>query len=383
MTLADPTAQATSPTGRRSQRLAIFMPSMRSGGAERTMANLSRGLAQQGYAVDMVLAKAEGPHLAEIPDTVRIVDLNARRVLTSLPALVRYLRDERPTALLASWEHANLIALWARRLAGTPPHLVINEQNTISSSTGQTARGRGRLIPVLARWFYPWADGIVAVSTGVADDLAHVTNLPRERIQVIYNPIITPQLRDRAQAAIEHPWFKPGQPPVVLAVGRLRPQKDFSTLIRAFSQMRQSCPARLLILGEGPERPALNALIQQLNLEDHASLAGFTDNPYAYMARASLFVLSSRWEGLPTVLIEALYCGAPVVATDCPNGPREILAQGRYGPLVPVGDEAALASAMATALSGQKLRPPQASWQPFEAEAMVNQYSRLLFGNAS
>jgi len=360
------------------KRLAIYLPSMRYGGAERAMLNLARGVAERGYAVDLVLAQAEGPYLAEVPERVRLIDLKASRVLKSLPALVRYLRRERPAAMLATWEHANIIALWARRLAGMPGQLVINEQNTISSSTRQASRRHGWLLPTLARRFYPWADGIVAVSNGVADDLARVTGTPRECIDVIYNPIITPEIEAKAHAPLDHPWFMPGQPPVVLAAGRLRPQKDFPTLIRAFAQVRAEQPARLVILGDGPERPALAGLVQQLGLQQDVSLPGFTGNPYAYMARAALFVLSSRWEGLPTVLVEALYCGAPVVSTDCPSGPPEILAEGRHGQLVPVGDAAALARAIGAALACDAKRPPRESWRPFEMETMVSQYIDLL-----
>jgi len=161
----------------------------------------------------------------------------------------------------------------------------------------------------------------------------------------------------------------------------LRPQKDFPTLIQAFAHVRRAYPARLLILGEGEERPALEALVRQLGLEQDVSLPGFAVNPYPYMARASLFVLSSRWEGLPGVLIEALYCGAPLVATDCPSGPREILRDGQYGQLVPVGDVTALAQAIETTLVSRTQGPPPESWQSFELEAVVNQYIRILFGS--
>jgi glycosyltransferase involved in cell wall biosynthesis len=228
------------------------------------------------------------------------------------------------------------------------------------------------------RWSYPWADGIVAVSQGVADDLAQQIGIPRERIQVILNPIVTPELQRKAKAPLEHPWFSPGQPPVVLAVGRLHPQKDYPTLLEAFAQVRQARPARLLILGEGGERSRLEALIHQLGLEEDVSLPGFVENPFAYMSHASVFVLSSRWEGLPTVLIEALYCGAPLVATDCPSGPREILANGQYGRLVPVSDVRALAKAVEVTLDGDTPSPPPESWRPFELKTVVDQYTRLM-----
>ena len=363
-------------------RVAIFLPALQGGGAERIMLNLAGGLAGRGYDLDLVLAQAEGPYLAEVPGLVRLVELNARhrrarRTLASFPALVRYLRRERPAALLTAL-HANVIAVWAKRLAGVPTRVVIGEHNTFSLAYQQLPALRGWLTLRLVRSFYPWADEIVAVSRGVADDLAQVTGIPRQRIRVVYNPVVMPELRTKAQAPLDHSWFEPGQPPVVLAVGRLAAQKDFPTLIRAFAQVRRTRPARLLILGEGEERPVLEALARELGLEQCVSLPGFVGNPYVYMAHAAVFVLSSRWEGLPTVLVEALYCGAPVVATDCPSGPREILADGLYGRLVPVGDAAALAEAIGATLVGRKPCPPRESWLPFELETVVNQYANVL-----
>jgi glycosyltransferase involved in cell wall biosynthesis len=362
------------------RQLAIFVPAMYGGGAERAMLKLARGISARGYAVDLVLALAEGPYLAEVPGSVRLVDLKARRVLTSLPALVRYLRRKRPDALL-SVLHSNVVALWARRLAGVRMRVVVSERNTLSRVVRYESDLRVQLTPRLAKHFYPWADGIIAVSKGVADDLVRVTGISRQRIQVIYNPIVTPDLRSKAQAPLEHPWFRPGEPPVILAVGRLAAQKDFPTLIRAFAHARQTHPARLLILGEGEERPALEALVQQLGIGSDVSLPGFVVNPYPYMARASLFVLSSRWEGLPGVLIEALYCGAPLIATDCPSGPREILAGGQYGQLVPVGDADALARAIEATLASRPPHPPRESWRPFELEVVVSQYVNVLLDN--
>ena len=363
-----------------SKRLAIFVPSMRGHGAERTMLNLAQGLAERGYAVDLVLARAEGPLLADVPKAVRVVDLRASRVILSLPALLHYLRHERPHSMLSVMHYANIVALWARRLAGVPTRVVVSERNTLSRSVQHTSRRRGRLMPHLIRRFYPWADGIVAVSKGVADDLAQVTGIPRERIQVIYNPVVTPELHQKAQAPLDHPWFKPGEVPVLLAVGRLVVQKDFPTLIQAFARVRQARPTRLLILGEGEERPALEALVRQLGLEQDVSLPGWVENPYPHMVQASLFVLSSRWEGLPGVLIEALYCGCGVhlIATDCPSGSREILRNGQYGQLVPVGDVGALALAIETALASKKPRLPRESWRPFEPESVLNQYINVL-----
>jgi glycosyltransferase involved in cell wall biosynthesis len=361
-----------------SKRLAIFLPALYGGGAERSLLKLAQGIAARGYPVDLVLARAEGPYLAEMPESVRLVNLNAQRVLTSLPALVHYLQREQPAALLSAL-HANLVALLARRLAHVPTRVVVSERNTLSQASQYVPDLRRRVMPQLIRRFYPWADGIVAVSKGVAHDLAQVAGIRQQRIQVIYNPIVTPELQAKAQAPLEHPWFKPGEPPVILAAGRLTAQKDFSTLVRAFALVRQGHAARLLILGEGEERRALEALAEQLGLEKDTSLAGFVANPYPYMTRASIFVLSSCWEGLPGVLIEALYCGLPLVSTDCPSGPREILADGRYGRLIPVGDAKALARAIHMTLRDRGPGLPPESWRPYELDTVVNQYLNILF----
>src|SRR6266545_4367552 len=338
------------------QRVAIFVPSMHDGGAERTMLNLSQGVAARGYLVDLVLARTEGPHLKHVPDSVRVVDLKASRVLASLPALARYLRVARPLAMLSVMKHANIVALWARRLSAASTRVVVSERNTLSVSARHAQNRRARLMPRLIKRFYPWADQIVTVSHGVADDLAQVMGVPRERIHVIYNPVVTSELRRKAQAPLEHPWFAPGQPPIVLGVGRLQAQKDFPTLIQAFAQVHRARRARLLILGEGAERPALETLVRRLGLEHDV--------------------------GLP-VFIEALYCGVPVIATDCPSGPLEILSGGRYGQLVPVGDVSAMARAIERGLDNQIPRPPCESWRPFEHEAVVSQYIDLLLGDRS
>jgi len=256
----------------------------------------------------------------------------------------------------------------------------VNEQNTLSLEAPHSSRRRHRLVPRFVRRFYPWADGIVAVSQGAADDLARTAGIPADRIQVVHNPIVTPELGELAAAPLEHPWFEPGEPPVVLAVGRLAPQKDFATLIRAFELARQERPARLLILGEGPERPGLEALAADLDLGGSFDLPGRILNPYPYMVRAGAFVLSSRWEGLPSVLIEALFCGVPIVATDCPSGPMEILEGGKYGLLVPVGDVGALAEGIVSALSGDVPRPTEASWQPYGQDTVVERYVDVLVG---
>jgi glycosyltransferase involved in cell wall biosynthesis len=360
-------------------KIAIFLPSLNGGGAERAMLNLAHGFASFGCAVDLVLAQAQGPYLSEVYNSVQIVDLKASRAITSLPALIRYLRREQPEILISALDYTNIIAIWAQRLSRVPCRVLVNEQNTISRSAHNSARLRQRMVPYLAKQFYPLANIVVGNSKGVADDLSQVTGLSPEEIKILYNPVVTPELREKARASVDHPWFGADQPPVILSVGRLTKQKDFPTLIRAFALVHRNRSARLIILGEGPDRPELESLVKQLGLKDDIALPGFVTNPYAYMNQGSLYILSSQWEGLPTVLIEALYCGLPIIATDCPSGPREILSDGKYGKLVSVGDVTALAQAIEDGLDGKTPRSTEESWYPYSSEVVVDQYMKLLF----
>ncbi len=360
--------------------IAFYLPSLHGGGAERVVVNLVQGIAARGLPVDVVLAAAEGTFLDQLPPAVRLVDLRASRVLRSLGPLARYLRRERPRVLVSSLSHANLVALWAAKLARRATPVIVTVHNTMSQSSTEQGRLAGGVWPHLLRAFYPWASRVVAVSRGAADDLARSSGVPRDRVEVVYNPVITPGMMALTRQSPDHRWFAPGQPPVVLGAGRLTRQKDFPTLIRAFAEVRRHRAARLIILGEGEERPGLEALVAALGLADDVALPGFREDAMAYMAGSALFVLSSAWEGLPTVLIEALAAGTRVVSTDCPSGPREILQEGRLGALVPVGDAVALAGAMAAALDRPAGTAPLDALQPFTRDAAVDHYLRLIEG---
>lgn len=361
------------------RHVALFMPSMRGGGAERVMLNLACGLVERDVQVDVVLAQGEGTYLSRVPEAARVVDLKAKRVLTSLPALRRYLVRERPATLLAAVAHTNLVALLAGGLAKVPTRIVISIHNTFSIAAQGAAMKRSRVLPFVARWLYPHADGIVAVSYGVAEDLAQTVRLDRGRIEVVYNPVVTPELYRQADEPFSHSWFGHAGVPVILGVGRLSAQKNFPLLIRAVAKVRQQRPVRLLILGEGDDRAALEALVNDLGLSACVALPGFVDNPFTYMRHAQLFVLSSNWEGLPTVLIEALACGCPVVSTDCPSGPMEILDGGTYGALVPMRDADALAEAIMASLDnpihGELL---QQRINEFTLDYATEQYTKVL-----
>jgi glycosyltransferase involved in cell wall biosynthesis len=372
-------AAGAAPTDSGSKRrpIAFFLPSLRAGGAERVIVNLTQGIVERGFPVDLVVAAGDGVFRGQLDPAVRLIDLGASRLLRTLRPLIRYLQAERPRVLVASMHHVNLVALWAATLSRSATPVVVTVHSTLSQSP-RRALADSWLWPLLIRTFYPRARGIVAVSRGTADDLALTTRIPRARIEVIYNPVITPATAIMARQKVDHPWFAPGEPPVILAVGRLTWAKDFPTLIRAFAAVRRKRPVRLMILGEGEERAALTALLRDLKVSDSVCLAGFQANALAFMARSALFVLSSVSEALPTVLIEALATGAKVVATDCPSGPREILQHGRLGTLVPVGDVDAMAAAILDALD----RPAQAQGLnpliPFTQDAAVDHYLRLI-----
>lgn len=358
--------------------IAFFIPTLHPSGAERVTVNLIQGIVERGRSVDIVLVSAEGSLLRELPPEVRVVDLRARRMIRSLFPLTRYLRRERPCVMVSQMNHSNVVALWASRLAGQGTPVVATVHNTLSQ-TSRHARSLGdRLGPHLLRRFYPWAARVVAVSQGAADDLVRVGGLPPDSIEVVYNPVITPAMLEELRRTPGHPWLVDGGPPVVLGAGRLTRQKDFATLLRAFSLLRQRRSARLIVLGEGTERAALAALASELNLGDAADLPGWRPDVLACMAHSAVFVLSSAWEGLPTVLIEALAAGTRVVSTDCKSGPREILRDGRLGALVPVGDPAALARAIEKALDSPAGSPPMDALAPFTRDAVVDRYLRLI-----
>ncbi|MGQ9831122.1 MAG: glycosyltransferase [Thermochromatium sp.] len=332
----------------RSRPVCLFLPSFGDGGVERMMTHLARGIAEQGFRVDFVVGSPVAPYLDTLPPSVRLHHLTARDRRTRRRFLHDYVERARPAIVLTAKTDDDRVALAVKASQSGDTRYFLRPGTT------QTERWNARGRNPLKRWWerrqlsalYRRADGIIAVSHGVAADVAAISDLPRERIRVVRNPTLTPELEEYARAPLDHPWFAPGEPPVIMGIGGLRLQKDFATLIRAFARLYRQRPCRLLILGQGRQRERLQRLAERLGVGGAVDLHGFDPNPYRFLVRARLFVLSSRWEGSPNVLTESLALGVPVVATDCRSGPREILQDGRYGPLVPVGDSEALAQAM-------------------------------------
>lgn len=343
--------------------IAIFIHNLATSGAQRRTVTLANAFADHGHKVDLVVVRGAQDEPCGLSTKVRLVALNASGsakatgrlgraadVGMHIPALTRYLDGHGPDVLLSAANHVHNAALIARRLSRTKPPTVIRASNNVSKSCWNEICLPKPFKWLVSRLVMRWTDAVIAVSKGVADDIANQGQIRPERIQTIYNPTVTPDIMELADAPVAHPWLEEKTEPVILAAGRLVPQKHYSCLIEAFAKLRQKRPCRLIIIGEGSERPKLSALAQRLGVAEHIDMPGHVENPFAWMSKASAFVVSSIWEGLPGVLIEAMACGCPVVSTDCESGPREILDNGSLGPLVPVGDAPALADAIADVL---------------------------------
>lgn len=359
-------------------RIAFFLPNLAGGGAERVALNLLKGMVKRGLQLDLVLASAYGPYLEDLPKEVRVVDLGMKHTRHAVLPLARYLRHKRPAVLLSHLSRANVAATLARMVARVGTPLILVEHNTPSVEK-QHSPFPVKVLGRLKKWLYPHATMLIAVSNGAAGDLEADLGLAPGSVRTVYNPVVDDNLAAMAAAPADHPWFSDASVPVFISVGRLCRQKDQATLLKAFARLRERHLARLMILGEGPLRLELEELAAWLGIGEDLSLTGFVDNPYAFMSQAAGLVLSSIYEGLPTVLVEAMACGCPVVSTDCPSGPAEILDNGKYGQLVPVGDEQALAGAMANILD----HPPARETiirraQDFTVDRAVSKYLRLI-----
>lgn len=375
------TSGERSPVGGHAGAVALFFAAT-GGGVQAIQVTLATALAQRGFRVSCVMPQTRGPYLKQLPANVELVDLATRSPVTLVRRLAGFLRRRRPSLLLTAQHHTIVAAILARALARSDVPLVTVQHNTLSEVCRNSRYRLTRwFVPAALRQLLPRAEIIGAVSEGVAQDLAATLDLPRDRVTVLYNPVVRESLAIEAAAPAGHAWLDQKAAPVVLAVGSLIDRKDFPTLIRAFALVRQSRPARLVLLGEGPERPQLERLIGELGLADLVVMPGFVDNPLAYMARADVLALSSRVEGMPTVIIEALACGTPVVATDCPHGPAELLGGGVYGRLVPIGDAAGLARAIDATLSEPRDPEQRRSCAAeFAVDRAVDRYEGLIRG---
>lgn len=356
-------------------RLSLVLPDLDGGGAQRVFLDLAVAFRSEGADVEMVTFRRDGPLRDRLPPAVALTSLGDGRVAAGAPAFVRHLRRRRPDYVISALNHVNLLSLVAARLARPRIPVMVTHHNHLSMAARHKERRRDRAMPLVLGRAYARADQVVAVSHGVADDLAATTGLDRSRIDVIYNPVRFDDLVRAGREETGHPWVDDRDAPLVVASGRLVAQKDFATLIRAVARLPHH---RLVILGDGPLREDLVALAASLGIADRVDLVGFVANPFAFLSRADVFALSSRWEGLPTVLVEALAFPAAIVATDCRSGPREILDGGRWGALVPVGDVDALAAALGEAPERGPAGDRAEAMAPYAPARVAARYLELL-----
>ena len=362
--------------------ITILLPNLRGGGAERVAVNLANGFDQRGFAVDIVLLSATGEFLVDLRPSIRIIDLQVKRMRGVLLPLVRYFIHRRPDTVLACMWPLTVIAIWASRLAHASTRVVVAEHTTWSrDEIASSAFGRWKVSTTMHHTF-TCAYGIVAVSQGAADDLSRFAKLDRNAITSIYNPVVGEE-RLHGNLPLEPANWWSGTHRRVLAVGALKAIKDYATLLAAFAKLCKRVDARLLILGEGECRIELEAQVKHLGLESSVFMPGFVKDLTSYYQHADLHVLSSTGEGFGNVIVEALASGTPVVSTDCPSGPNEILCNGKFGRLVPVGDPTALAEAMAESLAATHDHAAlKARAQDFSIDKAVDQYVDILFPNA-
>jgi glycosyltransferase involved in cell wall biosynthesis len=402
--------------------LGLFFRHLEHGGIARVLTSLAREFVRHRADVDLIVGSGKGPLRGIVPGGVNLVELDRTGGLVArcavaladpgglpalirarwhtkelppttplVPALARYLRRRRPTALLAASVYENLDAVRARSLSLVRTRLVLSEHAALSAHLGGRGSRRFERVMGQVRRLYPRADKVVTVSSGVAQDLRAASGLPESLLEVIHNPVWTEALEARAAEPVADPWFAPGAPPVILGTGRLVEQKDFRTLVRAFALVRARRGARLVVLGSALDdettrarQRELHRLAAQLGVADDIRLPGSVPDALPCMARAAVFALSSRYEGFGNVLVEALACGTPVVSTDCASGPAEILEQGRWGRLVPVGDAEAMAAAILATLDAPVDRDAlRKRAMAFSVDRAADRYLKLLLGRSA
>lgn len=359
--------------------IAIVMPDLKFGGAERVAVNLANSLSQRNYNVHFIMLEATGEFLKELKSEIKIFDLKAKQIRGCIIPLIKYLWVYKPDSMLLSMWPLTIIGIIARWLSRVNTRIVVSEHTTWSQSDVVNIFKKGWKIKTTIRFIFPYADAIVCVSKGAADDLAEFALLDRNLISVIYNPVVNEKKFLKSIDLLPHEWWT-GNHKRIISVGALIPVKDHTLLIDAFNLLKQKINVKLLIVGEGDCRKNLESQIKSLGLGADVFLPGFIEEPAPYFQRADLSVLSSRAEGFGNVLVESLSVGTPVVSSDCRSGPNEILCGGKYGILVPQGDRNAMAEAMGKSLSiSHDSNILINRSKAFAVEKIVDQYELLLF----
>lgn len=364
--------------GKSLNKVAIYVDSLQGYGADKILLKIANGLSDKGILVDLVVSKKLNQTGLKIHPLVNQISFDSSRFnpLKNVFCLANYLKAEKPDILFSSIHFNNIVAACALILSGVKSKLITRQANTLQHQLKGYPFAIGALMYPLIRLAYSKSHLVIGPSKGMLSDLKGFMKVADRKIATIYNPTVTSDIFEKAQQPTHHPWFDRKTAPIILGAGRLKPQKDFVTLIHAFAEVKKTLKdAKLVILGEGPQRQKLEKLATELGVKEDVDLVGFTENPYAFIAMADVFALSSTYEGLPNILIEALALGKKIVATNCHNGPAEILKYGQYGRLVPVGSPEPMAEALVAALEEPyaSLREPQ-SIEDFQQASQVEKY---------
>ncbi|MCK5373853.1 MAG: glycosyltransferase [Alphaproteobacteria bacterium] len=327
-------------------RISLFIPDFEEGGAQKMMVNLANSLAEKSVSVDLVVACNQGSFNNLVNTNVNVVPLDCARTLHALPKLVRYINSEKPDVIISALYHANVICLAAKCLSKkSRTKFIVTERNHLSSKIKNSNSVKDKILLPAIKFLYPKADSVIAISKGVMDDVVELCALNDDKISYIHNPVVTPSFEKEIKSHSEL-LFPDSTLPLIIASGRLVEQKDYPTMLKAMALILKKKPANLAILGKGPLQKELAALSKELGIENNVTFKDFVENPLSYMKQADIFLMTSAWEGFGNVLVEALYCGLSIVATDCPSGPAEILDNGKYGYLTNVGDEIDISNAV-------------------------------------
>ncbi|GAA4416081.1 glycosyltransferase [Nibrella viscosa] len=360
-------------------KITLLYLNLNQGGVQRMMVNVANYLYANGYDVTVVLCRQGGHYRDILNEGIRMVSLESDNRLSLIRFLTSYLKKEKPDVLFTAVPHLNNIALLSRALARVETRIIISERSNTVEEFNKSPLSAYKLSFGLIPILYRFADAIIAVSKGVADDLSKVALIPRSTISVIYNPAFSAKLLTEANEPVDDPWLANKEHPVIVGVGRLTEQKDFGLLIDAVYQLNQLRPVRLLIIGEGPLRYELQRKIDSYKLADFVRLVGFQSKPTAWINKADVFVLSSKWEGFGNILVEALAAGTTIVSTDCKSGPSEILADGKYGYLVPVSNVPALADAIKYALDNPLPKTMlQERAKEYDVSIVMKKYEKII-----
>lgn len=360
-------------------KIALYIPSMSGGGAEKVFMILANYFISQGYHVDLLLTKKRGVYLKDLDNRINIIQLSSKRSAFDLPYLLNYLNSYQPKVLLSALTHSNIIAIASSLLTRSKVEVFVSEHSNFTNNTKSMKFYKLYIMKLFIKYFYKYAKGIICVSDGVKKDFHNLFPFTSDKTITIYNPFETLKIKTNSLQSVDHPWLSNCRKfKTIISSGRLHDAKDYYTLLKSISLLRKNCDVRLIILGEGDLRGGLSEFININKLNDIVDLFGFVDNPFSYIAKSDVFVLSSKYEGLPNVLIESMICGVPLVSTDCESGPAEILEEGKWGKLVPVGDADALAKAIYEILNEKKLRDYSYRIKSFDHEYIGQKYLKFM-----